>query len=300
LVRIRTLIALVTTGVALMGCVSAATAAEQPTAAGSPYRLLQMNLCSSGYARCYAADQYPKVLDDAIGQLRAVDPNAVTLNETCSGDAERIAAETGYQLRFALVIYRGALLPCRNPDGRGIFGIAVLTKEQIRTSTNQAYAAQAGPEERRWLCAVTVRGVTVCASHLSTRASEAARAANEAQCQELRRVLARYVAAGPTVFGGDVNRLGPCAAPGMAALTDAAAGQLSGIQHVYLSSEFRSAEAEVVPAAYTDHDFLVARSRLAQRPLSRQPPGRTGRPSSARRRAHSATAPARCDSHRGR
>ena len=261
--RIWTVIAVLLTGVALVNPVSAATAAELPIAAGSPYRLLQMNLCLSGLADCYAASQYPKVVDDAIAQIGAVDPNAVTLNEGCSGDAERIAAKTGYHLRFATVIYGGAPLPCRNPDGRGLFGIAVLTREQIWTSADQAYAAQAGLEERRWLCAATVRDVAVCASHLSTRGSGAARAANEAQCQELSQVLAQYVAAGPTVFGGDVNRAGSCAAPGMAKLTDAVAGQLSGIQHIYVSSEFWSPEAEVVPALYTDHDFLVADGRLA-------------------------------------
>ena len=260
--RIRTLSALLLTGLAVT-LVSAAMADEQSKAAGSPYRLMQMNLCLSGYAGCYAATQYPKGVDDAIAQIGAVDPNAVTLNEGCGGDAERIAAETGYHLRFATVIYRGARLPCRNPHGRGVFGIAVLTKEQIRTSGDQAYAAQAGVEERRWLCATTVRDVTVCASQLGTRDSDADRAANEAQCQELRQVLAQHVAAGPTVFGGDVNRAGSCAAPGMATLTDAAAGQLSGIQHIYLSSEFRSPEADVAPAVYTDHDFLVAHGRLA-------------------------------------
>jgi hypothetical protein len=48
----------------------------------------------------------------------------------------------------------------------------------------------------------------------------------------------------------------------MATLTDAASRRLSGIQHVYLSSQFRSPDADVVPAVYTDHDFLVARARL--------------------------------------
>lgn len=256
--RIRTLIALLLTGVALVLPASGARAAALPIAAGSPYRLLQMNLCLSGLAGCYAATEYPKVVDDAIAQIGAAEPNAVTLNEGCSGDAERIAAETGYQLRFATVIYGGAPLPCRDPGGRGVFGIAVLTREQIRTSADRAYAAQADLEDRRWLCAVTVRGVTACTSHLSTRDSGAARAANDAQCQELSQVLARSVAAAPTVFGGDLNRVGSCAAPGMATLTDAAAGRLSGIQHIYLSSQFRSTEAEVVPGRYTDHDLLAA------------------------------------------
>jgi endonuclease/exonuclease/phosphatase family metal-dependent hydrolase len=222
-----------------------------------------MNLCLSGLGECYAGTRYPKVVDDAIGQIGALQADAVTVNEACSGDAERIAAEAGYHLRFATVIYDGAPLPCRNPDGRGVFGIAVLTKDQIRTSAGRAYATQAGLEDRRWECATTVRDVTVCASHLGTRGSRAARAANEAQCRELERVLAGYAAAGPTVFGGDVNRRSSCAAPGMATLTDAAAARLGGIQHIYVSAQFRSPEAAVIPAAHTDHDFLAAHARLA-------------------------------------
>lgn len=231
--------------------------------AGSPYRLLQMNLCLSGLAGCFGGTEYPKVVDEAIAQIGEADPAAVTLNEACSGDVERIAAKTGYHLRFATVIYNGAPLPCRNPGERGVFGNAVLTKEQIRESADAAFTSQFGAEERRWLCATTTRDVTACVTHLSTRGSVGARAANDGQCAELAQILAGYAAAGPTIFGGDVNRTDGCAAPGMWTLTDAAAAQAPGIQHVYGSGEFRGPRAQVVPATYTDHDFLVAHTRLA-------------------------------------
>lgn len=240
----------------------AGAAATSPEHAGSPYRLLQMNLCLSGLAGCFGGTEYPKVVDEAIAQIDTIDPHAVTLNEACSGDVERIAAETGYHLRFATVIYNGAPLPCRNPGDRGVFGNAVLTKERIRESAEAAFESQFGSEERRWLCATTTRDVTACVTHLSTRGSDGARAANDGQCAELAQVLAGYAASGPTIFGGDVNRTDSCAAAGMWTLTDAEAEQAPGIQHLYGSAEFRGPRVEVVPATYTDHDFAVAQARL--------------------------------------
>ena len=158
--------------------------------------VLQMNLCLSGKAGCYARTAYPSVVDEASAEVQRRDPAAVTLNETCSADAAEIARRTGYQLRFAAVLAWGAPLPCVDPGGRGDFGIAVLTKDDIKASHDEAFAVHADEEERRWLCATTIREVTVCTAHLSTRGSTAQRAANDAECHELRGVLARYHDAG--------------------------------------------------------------------------------------------------------
>ena len=49
-----------------------------------PYRLLQMNLCLSGIAGCYPGTHYPAVVDEAIDQIRANEPDVATLVETCS------------------------------------------------------------------------------------------------------------------------------------------------------------------------------------------------------------------------
>jgi hypothetical protein len=42
-----------------------------------------------------------------------------------------------------------------------------------------------------------------------------------------------------------------------------------GLQHVYGSSELRSPSAEVLPAAHTDHDVLLVRTRLTSRGAQR-------------------------------
>ena len=52
-----------------------------------PVVLLQMNLCSSGYADCYRATSYPAILRETSRKIAEHDPTAVTLNEVCSLDA---------------------------------------------------------------------------------------------------------------------------------------------------------------------------------------------------------------------
>lgn len=232
-------------------------AGTQPGDAGPPYSLLQMNLCLSGYAGCYAGTQYPKIVDEVVARIRANDVNAVTLNEACSGDVADIAARTGYHVRFSTVIYRGAPLPCKTPGDRGVFGNAVLTKEAIRASQDAPFPVFSGVEQRRRLCVTTARGVDVCTSHLSTD-GEAPGSANSAQCAELARVLADR--GRPTLFAGDVNRRSSCAPEGFWTLTDAAAVQTPGIQHAY--GNFRAPSLEIEPATYTDHDVMVVRARL--------------------------------------
>jgi endonuclease/exonuclease/phosphatase family metal-dependent hydrolase len=226
--------------------------------AGSPYTLMQMNLCLSGLAGCYAKVAYPAGVDDAVAQIRRVRPDAVTISEGCRRDVAEIARRAGYRVRFTRIVYAGERLRCVRPGGRGLFGDAVLTAAPITSVEARDFEGQSGPERRRWLC-VGTRGVDVCTAHLNTR-SRVEVAGNRAQCAELAALLARR---GRTViFGGDVNRRGSCAPRGFWARTDRAAGQAAGIQHAYGSPALRSPRAEVLPAAHSDHDVLVVRARL--------------------------------------
>lgn len=248
---------------------SAARTAPTDRPAATPYEVLQLNLCLSGLAGCFAGTEYPKVVDEAIALIQAEQPDAVTVNEACSGDIDRIARETGYDAAFATVIYRGAPLPCRNPGGRGVFGNAVLTKAPITETEDQAFEAQLGSEERRWLCATTEEDVRVCTTHLSVAGSEAQAVTNQAQCEELSALLRkggqRPGQRQATILAGDVNRQESCAPGGFWTLTDAAATQAAGIQHAYgTRAWFRQPQVEVVPMTYTDHDALLARAVLRQ------------------------------------
>jgi len=240
-------------------------ASSPPPRAAATYTLMQMNLCLSGFAGCFARVAYPAVVDEAVARIRAVRPDAVTLNEGCREDIARIARRTGYRVRFSRVFYAGARLPCVRPGGRGLFGDAVLTAAAVTGTANRDFAGQSGPERRRWLCVATRVAVEVCTSHLNTR-SRVEAAGNDAQCAELAALLARRAAAGSAViFGGDVNRRGSCAPDGAWTRTDRSAGQAPGLQHVYGSGAFRSPSAEVVAIEHSDHDALLVRARLAGR-----------------------------------
>ena len=238
----RTRLALVcAVAAALLGLTTTvATAATGPggtetrSSRPTPYSLLQLNLCLSGLAGCYDGTEYPAVVEEAIGVIRAEQPRAVTVNEGCSGDVARIAQETGMQYRFATVIYGGAPLPCVEPGDRGVFGNAVLTRAGITSSEDQAFRAQLGAEERRWLCVSTDDGVRVCTSHLSVAGStDQGVATNQAQCEELGAVLAAEGRREATVFAGDVNRMSSCAPTGSWTFRDDEATQAPGIQHAY-------------------------------------------------------------------
>jgi endonuclease/exonuclease/phosphatase family metal-dependent hydrolase len=250
---------------ALTGCSGssgAATAASSP--AGSSYTLLQMNLCLSGLAGCYAKVEYPAVVEEAVARIDDARPDAATFNEACSGDVAKIARRTGYHLRFSAVIYFGKLLPCIKPRGRGLFGDAVLVRDAIKSSENHAFEAQAGPEQRRWLCVSTRIGVDVCTAHLASPEIEEV-AANNPQCAELRALLAHRAAAGTVIFGGDVNRRPACAPHGFWTRTDESGHQDPGSQQVYGTGALRSPSAQVVPAVHTDHGVLLVRAHLAAR-----------------------------------
>jgi endonuclease/exonuclease/phosphatase family metal-dependent hydrolase len=256
----RTGVVLLALAVALSGCGGSSGGAQAQEPAGSTYTLMQMNLCLSGLAGCYGKVGYPAGVDDAVSRIKDTRPDAVTLNETCRNDVARIARRTGYQLRFTRVIYGGERLHCVRPGGRGLFGDAVLMKAAIERSESQDFAAQAGPERRRWLCVTAT--VDVCTAHLNTR-SRVEIAGNDAQCLELAALLARRASARTVIFGGDVNRRRSCAPEGFWTRSDRSARQAPGLQHAYGSRALRAPSAKVLPAAHTDHDVLLVRARLA-------------------------------------
>ncbi|MGN6167825.1 MAG: endonuclease/exonuclease/phosphatase family protein [Solirubrobacteraceae bacterium] len=251
---------------ALTGCSRfSGEAAVAARPAGSTYTLMQMNLCLSALAGCYRKVDYPAGVEEAVARIRESHPDAVTVNEACSGDVALIAGRTGYHLSFSKVIYRGRPLPCVHPRGRGLFGDAVLTKAAFESSDSHAFEAQAGPERRQWLCVSTRVSVDVCTAHLASHATSEA-AANAPQCVELRAVLARRAAARTVIFGGDVNRRSSCAPHGFWIRTDRSAHEKPGLQQVYGTDALRSPSARVVPTTHTDHDFLLVRAHLTPRP----------------------------------
>ena len=239
---------------------------------GSPssvFTLVQTNLCLSGLAGCFDSVGYPDIIDETVRRIRATQPDAVTMNEACRLDAVQIARRTGYRVRFVPVRYADALLPCVDPGGRGLFGLAVLTQRAVAGSESDVFRAQAELEERRWLCVSTVDGVDVCTAHLEAPDTRDA-AANDGQCAELGRVLADR-GSRSLLFGGDLNRRGSCAPAGAWTRTDAASDRLPGVQHAYGSAAFDDPVAEVVSWPFSDHDLLVVSAQVVPQRATPQP-----------------------------
>ena len=135
----------------------------------------------------------------------------------------------------------------------------MLTKAAVGSSDSHDFEAQAGIEWRRWLCVTTRAGVDVCTAHLATRPT-----ANAAQCAELAALLARRAVTRTVIFGGDVNRRGPCAPARAWTRNDGSAGQAPGLESASGIGALHAPSTEVLPAIHTDHDFLIVRSRLSR------------------------------------
>jgi endonuclease/exonuclease/phosphatase family metal-dependent hydrolase len=237
-------------------------------ASGDEVTLLQLNLCLSGMGSCSGHGPPAAAVAEALARIGEDDPDLVVVNEACSGDATRIASATGLHLTFFAVNYAGAVLACRDPGGRGVFGNAILTGKMPAARRDTAYELQSDPEQRRVSCVVT-DGLSVCGTHLSTRHTSHAEAINDAQCAELSRLLTVSARTWPTVAAGDMNRTKTCAPPGWWRRTDAEADQFPGVQQVYGDRRTTAASVEVQPMIHTDHCALLGDVRLRVWPGTR-------------------------------
>ena len=250
---------LVAASVVLLTLVTACTATLPAGEHSTPsdderLTLLQMNLCLSGIGTCLPSSEPADAMAEAISTVRQAAADLVVLNEACSKDAERVASATDLHLTFTVVRYRGAVLTCRDPDGRGLFGNAVLTAARPLQVRDRAYRVQDRIEERRLLCVRTKR-LWVCGTHLNIPDSSV----NHGQCAELGRALRSLPGTPPAVASGDMNRRDSCAPPRWWARTDRGTGQRPGLQHVYGDPRLTVVSTAVEPMTHTDHDALVVR-----------------------------------------
>lgn len=264
--------------VLLTACGGSGAMIEQPPAAETrAMTLVQMNLCLSGIASCAGQDDHAAAVDEGIALVGDQNADLVVVTEACSGDAERIASATRLHLTFSMVRIFGSPLPCVDPDGRGVFGNAVLTSTPPVAVRERPYTRQSDEEERRVGCART-RDLWVCATHLSVRGYGFA-PVNDAQCTELAGFLDRLSRVRPALVAGDMNRREPCAPSAWWSASDGQSLQHPGVQHVYGDRRLELHTSEVQPMSHTDHDALVVRFSMRSRRGSE--PGRPG-PSSRR------------------
>jgi endonuclease/exonuclease/phosphatase family metal-dependent hydrolase len=242
--------------------------------AATPFAELQMNLCNSGIASCYAGGQS---VPEAASLIRSVRPDVVTLNEICSqnvstqlqpalaqawpGDHVFSAFYPAYDERT------GAPYLCANGDqyGNAVIGRVPAAAWQGVRTWGAVYSTQdSGAESRSYSCAYAVGDYLACATHLSASSKTVALA----QCQTLMSTVVPSIqsqvgiAGSRTVVGGDFNlhyntsdpqNVQKCVPPGYTRKGD------GDVQHVVFSNDLTFASSTEYAMFYTDHPAWLVR-----------------------------------------
>jgi endonuclease/exonuclease/phosphatase family metal-dependent hydrolase len=257
---------------ALMVAVTAAVAGEAaPSRGAGAVRVLQMNLCDSGLARCYTG----RSVAEAGDVIRAEAPDVVTLNEVCEDDVaplERALTDAGggvvaSAFQPAWDRGTGAALRCRN--GRP-YGVAMVVRP---AGTSPSYEAVGGAypmqdagsaELRAWLCLgprasrlSDVAAVTVCTTHLASGSPAVA----HAQCAYLTGTVIPAVRAragsAPVVLGGDLNLRADGARAGACLPADDRRADDGHVQHVVVTPGLAVGPPRTIAMPATDHPGLL-------------------------------------------
>ncbi|MER7015172.1 endonuclease/exonuclease/phosphatase family protein [Saccharopolyspora sp. NPDC000359] len=243
----------------LVAALAAAVAAVVPAAhaqapAARSFDVLQLNLCHSGDAPCSAAG----AVDAAIQAIHQRRPDVVTLNEVCASDITRMTTETGYRWEFTPVGDAGTGEPAQCREGRGDFGVAILTHPDVGAPgqpVEQQFTAQDPSGVQRVLLCVPYSQVAACTAQLSEADGQVA----ADQCHELTGVATALGA--QAVLGGDLGLVAggapdvrTCVPEGWYRADD------GSVQHVFAMESFHFEGAEVLPIDGTDHPGLLVRT----------------------------------------
>lgn len=222
--------------------------------AGTSITVLQLNICHGGWADCYRGDA---VLARAAEVIRSSRPQVLSVNESCSGDIER--------LRPAMGPARAVFVAARNLDGTPVrclggdqqYGNIIMVAtgfagdtEESGTYAAQYTAADGIGEMRSWACLSGTR-LTACTTHLSSDNAPTALA----QCRDLMHRAAGHP--GPVIVVGDFNLgergMRDCDVGGFARRGD------GSVQHTYASAGLSFAGGtDIGMLGTTDHPGWLA------------------------------------------
>jgi endonuclease/exonuclease/phosphatase family metal-dependent hydrolase len=193
-------------GVLALAAVSAGSATPAPPPGA--LRVLQLNLCASGWADCYTGRSLALAAEVVLGR----GPDVVTVNEICAGDIERlhqalVAADRGGTVVAAFRAAGNRTLSgpyrCRDgrPYGNGLL-VRIPSPGHGAVTRSGLYDVQdrRDPEERAWLCLDVATYLSACTTHLASTSGAVALG----QCRALFADVVRP-AAWPTVVAGDLN-----------------------------------------------------------------------------------------------
>ena len=237
----------------------------------SSFAELQLNLCNSGLAKCYAKGQS---IQEGAELIYATGPNVVTLNEICSNDIaplQRSLAEvwpTDYTYSVFMSAEdkeKKARYKCTNGNfyGSAVLGRVPKSAWKGIDAYGGQYTTQDGTKEGRIFACVNAKGDHfACTSHLSAGPESTALA----QCRALMFDAVPYLkaktgASGRTVVGGDFNlkyntrdaeNVQKCVPNGYTRKGD------GDKQHVIFANDLKFVSTKKYGLTFTDHDgFLV-------------------------------------------
>jgi hypothetical protein len=256
----------------------ATQATPQTLPSGYPMWVLQLNLCNSGVAPCYAGGQS---VPEAYNVILRTAPDVVTLNEVCKSDvttslfptmAEMYPADwTFWAFMPAGNRNTGAPYQCANGDqyGIGILGHVPADQWTGVEGLGNIYpdAYQDGTtEQRAWLCAAALGNYYACTTHLTSR--DAAIAFDQCNYFMSGVIPAVWDYEGqyrPTVVGGDFNLkynafpydIQDCVPSGWYRKGD------GDVQHVMATNDLPFVSSQEIPMTHTDHPGWLVRTRVA-------------------------------------
>ena len=247
----------------LLAALGLAVVAPSAAHASSTFKVLQLNLCNSGYASCYTTGNSVREARSLIDALR---PDAVFFNEICRSDLPTLADNGYYHYptrHFAPVWNSSTQSNYQCRDGRGDYGNGILVSaSQLGAEEVNRYTYQSASSEHRVYGCARFHGFVGCTTHLTTTKSIAMN-----QCNELTRtrVPAFVTSIGeptvPTIVSGDLNlvyntwdpyNVQKCVPPGHTRKGD------GGVQHVTVTNSITFSSIKVYGLTYTDHDGLLA------------------------------------------
>ena len=230
-------------------------------------RVLQVNLCNSGRADCYAGG---RAVDRAAVLVRQHRPDMVSLNEVCRGDVDVVeqaltanADGSAAASAFEPVTDRSSQEPVRCENGQE-FGDGVLVVLPAAARGSRAYSGTypvqdpEDVEQRGWACIDLTPVFAACTTHASSTSTTVALA----QCRHLLTSVVPMIRQDPrepTILGADLNipaggssNLQGCLPPGYRSTDDGA------VQHVVVSPGATIRSREVLDMrGTTDHPGLL-------------------------------------------
>lgn len=227
-----------------------------------PFRILQLNLCNSGFAGCYDDGL---AIPEGVSVIEAKNPDVVTLNEICQGDLTPLANAMTASFPGQMIISAfkaagdsrtNAPYKCMNAQDYGIGLVvrvpAIYAGHEV---VSGLYTDQdtSSAEQRAWLCVRATGNFTACTTHLATVGSIAL-----AQCQDLMNSIIPTVrgdtANTATVVGGDLNLrfngtpdAQDCVPSGYFRKGD------GSVQHVLATTDFTFSTSNSTTMLHTDH-----------------------------------------------